>query len=152
MPKKTLTIEGTNLIFRNFSGKPSEYNKNGDRITGVIIPPELVNELVDEGWNVKQTKPRDPQDEPLYYMNVRCRFDNFPPKVYLCTQRKKTKLDEETIDQIDYSEIDFVDIEISPYDYTTPMGSGRTAYIKTMYVNVIEDAFAEKYDYGDVED
>lgn len=152
MPKKTLTIEGTNLIFRNLSGKTSEYNKNGERITGVIIPPELVNELVDDGWNVKQTKPRDPQDEPLYYMNVKCRFDNFPPKVYLCTQRKKTKLDEETIDQIDYSEIDFVDIEISPYDYTTALGSGRTAYVKNMYVNVIEDAFAEKYDYGDVED
>ena len=32
------------------------------------------------------------------------------------------------------------------------MRSGRAAYIKTMYVNVIEDAFAEKYNYGDIED
>lgn len=152
MAKPTLIIEGTNLIFRNLSGKPSEYNKNGERITGVIIPPEMVDQLVSEGWNVKQTKPRDPQQEPIYYMNVKCRFDNFPPKVYLCTERKKTKLDEETIEQVDYSEISFVDIEISPYDYTSPMGSGRTAYVKTMYVNVIEDAFAEKYAYGDVED
>ena len=152
MPKKTLIISGTNLIFRNLSGKTSEYNKNGERITGVIIPPEMVDDLVADGWNVKQTKPRDPQDQPTYYMNVKCRFDNIPPKVYLCTQHKKTKLDEDTIEQIDYSEISFVDIEISPYDYQTAMGSGRSAYVKNMYVNVVEDYFAEKYAYGDVED
>lgn len=152
MRKPILRIADTNLIFRNLSGKTSEYNKNGERITGVIIPPEMVDQLVDEGWNVKHTNPRDPQAEPLYYMNVKCRFDNIPPRVYLCTERKKTLLDEETINQIDYSEISSVDIEISPYDYTTALGSGRTAYIKNMYVNVVEDYFAEKYDYGDVED
>lgn len=152
MAKQILRLEGTNLIFRNLSGKTSEYNKNGERITGVIIPPERVDELVAEGWNIKQTKPRDPQADPTYYMNVKCRFDNIPPKVYLCTQRKKTLLDEETVEQVDYSEISSVDIEISPYDYSTALGSGRTAYVKNMYVNVIEDYFAEKYDYGDVED
>ena len=152
MRKPILRIADTNLIFRNLSGKTSEYNKNGERITGVIIPTEMVDQLVEEGWNVKHTNPRDPQAEPLYYMNVKCRFDNIPPKVYLCTERKKTLLDEETINQIDYSEISSVDIEISPYDYTTALGSGRTAYVKNMYVNVVEDYFAEKYDYGDVED
>ena len=152
MAKQILRLEGTNLIFRNLSGKVSDFNKNGERITGVVIPEDMVDQLVAEGWNVKQTKPRDPQAIPTYYLNVKCRFDNFPPKVYLCTQKKKTKLDEETIDQIDYSEISFVDIEISPYDYQTAMGSGRSAYIKTMYVNVIEDSFADKYEYGDVED
>lgn len=153
MPKNTLTIENTNLIFRNLSGKPSEYNKGGSRVTGVIIPPHMVAQLVDEGWSVKELPPRDPQEQPLYYMNAKCRFDNFPPKVYLVTSKKKVKLDEETIDQIDYSEIAFVDVELSPYDYSIRGGSsGRAAYIKTMYVNVVEDAFAEKYDYGDVED
>ena len=105
MAKPTILIEGTNLIFRNLSGKPSDFNKNGSRVTGVIIPPEMVDGLVNDGWSVKQLSPRDPQDQPLYYMNVKCRFDNFPPKVYLVTQKKKVQLDEETIDQIDYSEI-----------------------------------------------
>lgn len=152
MPRKTLTIENTNLIFRNFAGKESEYNKSGNRSTGVIIPPEMVNQLVDEGWSVKELPPRDPQDQPLYYMNAKIRFDNIPPRIYLCTSTKKTKLEEEDVDQIDWSEISFVDIELSPYDYTVRGQSGRAAYIKTLYVNVIEDAFAEKYAYGDVED
>lgn len=152
MAKEILRIENTNLIFRNFSGKPSEYNKNGDRGTGVIIPKEMVEELVDRGWNVKERPPRDEQESPLYYMNAKCRFDNIPPKIYMCTSHKKVKLDEETVDQIDYSEISSIDIEISPYDYTIRGESGRAAYIKTLYVNVIEDAFAEKYNYGDVED
>lgn len=153
MAKPTIRIEGTNLIFRNLSGKPSDYNKNGQRVTGVIIPPELVQQLVDDGWSVKERPPRDPQDLPLYYMNVKCRFDNFPPKIYLVTQKKKTKLDEDTIDQIDFAEISSVDIEITPYDYEiNPHNRGRAAYIKVMYVNVVEDAFYEKYDYGDIED
>ena len=152
MAKEILRIENTNLIFRNFSGRPSEYNKNGDKGTGVIIPEEMVNELVDKGWNVKERPSRDGQESPLYYMNAKCRFDNIPPKIYMCTSHKKVKLDEETVDQIDYSEISSIDIEISPYDYTVRGESGRSAYIKTMYVNVIEDAFAEKYNYGDIED
>lgn len=152
MPKPTLRIENTNLIFRNFSGKASEFNKEGSRNTGIIIPPEMVNQLVEEGWSVKELPPRDPQDQPLYYMNAKVRFDNFPPNIYLCTSMKPTKLDEETVDQIDYSEIAFVDVVLSPYDYTVRGQSGRAAYIKTLYVNVIEDAFAEKYKYGDVED
>lgn len=153
MPKPTVLIEGTQLIFRNLSGKPSDYNKNGSRVTGVIIPPELVNNLVNDGWSVKELPPRDPQEQPLYYMNVKCRFDNFPPKIYLVTKMKKTKLDEETVDQIDYAEIESVDIEISPYDYEINANNkGRAAYIKVMYVKVIEDAFAEKYAFGDVED
>lgn len=153
MAKNTITIENTNLIFRNLAGKPSEYNKGGSRVTGVIVPPEMVEQLVNDGWSVKQLPPRDPQDQPLYYMNAKCRFDNFPPKIYMCTSHKKIKLDEDTIDQVDYSEIAFVDVELSPYDYSIRNGnSGRAAYIKVMYVNVIEDAFAEKYEYGDVED
>ena len=153
MAKQTILIEGTNLIFRNLSGKPSDYNKSGSRVTGVIIPPQMVDGLVNDGWSVKMLPPRDPQEQPLYYMNVKCRFDNFPPKVYLCTSHKKTPLDEETIDQIDYSEISSVDIEISPYDYEINKNNkGRAAYIKIMYVNVVEDAFAEKYAFGDVED
>lgn len=152
MAKNTKTIEGTNLIFRNFSGKESEYNKAGNRTTGVIIPLDRVEEFVDEGWSVKQLPPRDPQDSPLYYMNAKIRFDNFPPKIYMCTSQKKTKLEEDTVEQIDYSEISSVDIELSPYDYTVRGESGRAAYVKTLYVNVIEDAFAEKYRYGDVED
>lgn len=149
----TILIEGTQLIFRNLSGKPSDYNRNGSRVTGVVIPPEMVNDLVNDGWRVKELPPRDPADPPLYYMNVKCRFDNFPPKVYLVTQKKKTQLDEETIDQLDYSEIESVDIEISPYEYEiTANNRGRAAYIKVMYVKVIEDAFAEKYNFGDVED
>ena len=152
MAKEILRIENTNLIFRNFAGKPSEYNKSGDRGTGVVIPADMVNELVSKGWNVKERPPRDEQDSPLYYMNCKCRFDNIPPRIYMCTSHKKVKLDEETVDQIDYSEISSIDIEISPYDYTVRGQSGRAAYIKTLYVNVIEDAFAEKYSYGDVED
>ena len=70
MARKTLVISNTNLIFRNLSGKASDFNKEGSRNTGVIIPPEMVDDLVNDGWSVKQLPARDPQESPLYYMKL----------------------------------------------------------------------------------
>lgn len=149
--KPTLKLENTQLIFRNFSGKESEYNRSGERSTGVVVPPEKLEEAINGGWNVKELPPRDPQDQPLYYINAKVRFDNFPPTIYLVLpDHKPVKLENaEDTNQIDHTEICNVDAILSPYDWSVRGQSGRTAYIKTLYVNVIEDDFAEKYRMGD---
>lgn len=140
-----ITIEGTKLIFRNFAGNPDDYNKTGGlRTTGVLIPNEIAESMKAEGWNIKYLKPRDPQDEPQAFLTVKCKFGKIQPTIYICTERGKTRLDEETVQSIDYAEIRDVDIVIRPYEYEPGCIS---AYIKTLYVNIIEDEFAYKYRY-----
>ena len=144
----TKKIWGTNLIFRNFSGRESQWNEAGSRVTGVIIPADRVNEFVDEGWNVKIYVPKtDPQAEPTYYINAKVRYDNFPPRIYIKTPfSEPLKIeDEKDLDQLDRSEIDFVDVELN-------LSMRKAAYVKTMFVNTIVDDFEEKYFYGDRED
>lgn len=83
-------------------------------------------------------------------MQVTVRFDIYPPKVVLITRRKQQTLNEETIKNLDYAEIKNVDLIIRPRNWVTQEGTsyekrGVKAYLKTMYVTIVEDVFADKY-------
>lgn len=151
---KPLRFENAQIIFRNFSGKADKYNpKGGDRKFSVVIDDvELAEQLMAKGWNVKQLKPRSEDEDPRFQLSIKVNFRNRPPKVCLVTKHHKTDLTEETIDSLDYADIESVDIIVSPYVYNVNEKVGVAAYLKTLYVNVIEDDFADKYDFEDDEE
>lgn len=150
-----IKIENARIVFRNFAGAPDKYNKmGGNRNFAVVIDDhDYAKKLLDEGWNIKQFRPRDGEEgEPDYYLTVKVNFNNYPPHIYLCAGKKKTLLNESTVASLDYAEISSVDISINPNVYENINGrSGISAFVKTMYVTVVEDDFADKYtdDYDD---
>jgi len=148
MARKTnnIIIENARIIFRNFSGKETKYNREGIRNFCVIIDdPEQADMFVQDGWNVKTLTPRDENEEIKYYIQVAVSFMNQPPKVYLIARKKKTVLDEDSINVLDFADIANVDLTIRPYYWEVNDKSGIKAYLKTMYVTIEEDDFAEKY-------
>lgn len=148
---RKLVLENCKITFRNFSGEASKYNRAGDRNFHVILAPELAEELEEEGWNVKWFTPKDPDEVPNGHMLVSVAFGNYPPNIFMISGKKKTKLDEDTISCLDHAEIENIDLVIRPYNWD--LGDGRCgvkAYVQSMYVTIVQDAFAYKYEEFDV--
>ena len=141
-----VTFYNAKIIYRNFSGEASTYNRAGDRNFGIVVDDQATLDLLTkDGWNVKRLKPRDEDEEPKYFIPVTVRYDNFPPKVYKISGRKKTLLDEESVGSLDFDELDTVDVTITPSNWEMNGKTGVKAYLKTMFATLVQDELAAKY-------
>ena len=140
-----ISIEGAKIIFRNFSGEPGKFNAKGVRSFCVLLDADLADQLSADGWNVKVLRPIDSDDEPQPYLQVSVKYDVKPPRVVVITSKKKTLLDEDTVGSLDWAEIQNVDLIITPYEWEVNGKHGVKAYLKSLYVTIVEDEFEEKY-------
>ena len=163
---ENLVIENADILFRNFRGIDRGYNPKHEKSFSLLIDPERfdVENMRKDGWNLKPLKQREGyEDEPVkFHLPVTVRFDNFPPRIYLVTKvseddekprYRKTMLDEESSFMIDTAEIANVNVEIShgrTYEFNGKVGI--KAYLKTMYIELVEDRFDSLYDFEDETD
>lgn len=147
-----LEMNDVNIVFRNFSGVGDQYNREGDRNFCVVIDDEDIYEnLVSAGWNVRRKDTMD--GDPFMYMKVKVKFkDGRGPSVYLRVGDHMRKLSEDTVGIIDQIDIENVDLDIRPYDWSLKDGSsGRAAYLTAMCVTQRVDRFAAKYELEEAE-
>lgn len=145
-PRGILQIDDARIVYRNFSGVPSKFNREGDRNFAVVIETqEQADALIDEGWNVKINPPREDGDDPFIYLPVKIKFSDRGPSVYLRSGKAMRKLDKDTVDILDNVDILSVDMDIRPYDWEVNGKTGRAAYLQSINVVQKVDRFAEMY-------
>ena len=146
-PRGILQIDNARIIYRNFSGEGSKFNREGDKNFSVIIDDsELANELINNGWNVKIREPREEGDDPFIHLPVKVKFNDRGPRIYLISGNRKNELDEESVSILDNIDIIGVDLDISPYDWEVNGKTGRTAYLHSMCVIQEVDRFADRFE------
>ena len=142
-------IDDARIIYRNFAGAPSKFNREGDRNFAVVIEDQDIAEaLTEKGWNVKIKPPREEGDEPFMFLPVKVKFNDRGPKVYLQNSlggRNRVTLDEDTVGILDNVDITNVDLDIRPYDWDVQGKTGRTAYLQSICVTQEVDRFLDRY-------
>jgi hypothetical protein len=143
------------ILWPNFSGSKTPYNSEGDRNFNIHLTKKEADDLGAEGWNVKCKLPREDDEDQIERCVLKCKvgYKVNPPRVKMIgdKSRNETLLTQENIGLLDDADIATVDLSFVPYFYTmfegTPQETdGVAAYLKTMYVVVIEDELDMKWD------
>lgn len=151
MPKTDLepvTFENAEIIWLNFAGREGPFNAAGNREFTVVIPDEKVAQaMLKDGWNVKYRDPREEGDAPNITLTVSVKFGYRPPMIWMITSRSKvrTRLTEDMVAILDVADIKQVDLTVNPSEWEVNGKTGIKAYLKTMYITVVEDDLDYKY-------
>lgn len=148
--RREFTLENATLTWRNFRGEEGRFNPAGTRTFGVIIPSDVAQAMLAEGWNLKESQPREEGDEPYFYMSVEARYGHRPPKIVMISSVSGaiTYMTQELVETLDYAEIENVDLIVNgnPWPADTRDG-GLKAFLDTMYVTVVPNALDAKYEH-----
>lgn len=151
MRTNLVIVENGKFIFdTNFAGDPKKDRFGSDeRKANLVIPDiDLARELIDDGFNVRLTKPRVGEEDgfvPRYFVKVKLNYKStWPPKVYLVTDEDKSVLlDEESVACLDDIWVDRVNAVLNRYEGP----NGKSLYVKSMevYQKVDDDPISAKY-------
>ena len=141
-------IDNARIIYRNFAGAPSKFNREGDRNFAIVIEDQdIADALTEQGWNVKIKPPREEGDDPFMFLPVKVKFNDRGPRVYLQNSlegRNRVMLDEDAVGMLDHVDIINVDLDIRPFDWEVQGKTGRTAYLQSICVTQEVDRFLDR--------
>ena len=152
-----VTIENARIIFRNFSGKEGQYNREGDRNFAVVLQPEDAERMEADGWNVKYLKAREEDEGPTPYIQVSVSYKSRPPKIVLISYRGnppekvRTTLPEpdaefDLVSMLDFADFANVDLSLNPYQWSVNGNTGVKAYLRQLFATIQRDELEFKYD------
>ena len=140
-------IDSARIMFRNFEGKPGQFNAAGQRNFHVLLTQELEQALVADGFNVKYLKPREEGETPQAHLKINVKMDsNIPPKIFIVTSKGRRQLTEDMLQMVDWADFANIDLIFSRYKRDWPDGRTTvTAYLQTFFGTIREDELELRY-------
>lgn len=137
-------LENARITFRNFAGAEGKFNPAGNRNFCAFLDTDVAREMQAEGWTIKWLDSYE-DEPPQAIVNVKLNFGNYPPNVVLVSNGKLTRLDENTVNVLDFAEFQQVDLILRGYSWEVSGKKGIKAYLKTGYFVLVVDELAKKY-------
>lgn len=141
----TFQVDNAQLIFRNFAGKKTDMNREGQRNFCIPLDIDTAQQMAKDGWNIKYLKPREEGDEPTPYIQITVKFTFKPPRVTMISSSGPVDLDENNVGVLDFASIERADLICNAYDWEVGDKSGTSAYLKTLVVTIEEDELEKRY-------
>lgn len=150
-----ISIFDAQFVYRpNFEGRQETFNDEGDRYFNVLIPDNIVEQIIADGWNVAWTKPSKsatPQQieehvsEP--FLKVALGFKYRPPTIVLRENGIERELNEANCGLVDGLEFESMDVVIRgrPWENERSQECGIKAWLQTFVGNVMVDDVLAKY-------
>lgn len=143
---KNETIFDAKIIFKNFKGEETAYNKKGDRNCVVVFKEEqkdMAEEMLRLGWPIKRKEGYNDPDAVEYHMKAKLKYDlpqNLKPKVFFVNPDDGQRLEvpEENVEELDRTWFGKADITIRAFAYARQIGKnvdeGYSVQIYRLYV------------------
>ena len=118
-----LLIDDARIAFRNFAGVGTEFNREGDRyFSWVIEDPQLADDLIHRGGNVKIRPPKDPDGVPFIHLPIKVKMSASTVVKLVRPGARPVEISEENLKCLDYMDIERIDMDIRPYDWVINEG------------------------------
>lgn len=151
--RDSIFLENTKFIYHtNFAGDPNKdkYHNNTRRGNIIIPDEEMALEMREAGYNVKNTQPREGEEEgfvPTYYVPIIIGYKHpkRKPKVVLVTNGVAQELDEENVGTLD--DIYVLNVNVTLHPRFSQERNCWTLYVSQIYVeqDVEDDPWAGRY-------
>ena len=142
--EKNELLQGVRLKYRNFRGLERKQggrvlNADGKRNFNVVLNEDQYLDLKEKGWAVRAKE--DADGNPEYLLKVNLQFGVRPPMIKMVPSDggKGIMVTEETVDQLDFAEIDNAELVIRPYNWDESGQHGAAAYLRSMRLDIYID-------------
>lgn len=127
-----ISLRDVKVIYKKFDGRADRFHKDGQQPNfSIVINEEDIGYLRDDlKLNVK-TKVNSDGDTFSYLKVTVGKYGNIYCKTAADGIRKLDPSEYAALDNMIFNR---VDIQIIPHEYTTPMGSGFSAYLGEMFI------------------
>jgi hypothetical protein len=140
-----LTIKNARLIYKNFSGVAKKYNAKGLRNFHILLDPDIATILEKDGWNIKWDDPKEEGDNPVPHIKVALRFDIYPPRIVLITKNGRSVLDEDSVEILDWAEIEKADLVLTGSRWDVQGKQGIKAWLRKAFITLSDDDLESEY-------
>ena len=153
MPRKSnVILKDVEILpggFRNFSGSPTPFNKDGGkRYFNIRLDEDLAKKFIDEGFSgIRDANAKRDDRDPLWIMNVAVRFEPVPCHIWIYSTvgNNRRLMRESNVSMLDWMDIETADIEIRPSWWENNGRNGYKPYCANLFITPVENELTTKY-------